>query len=183
VTAKRIFELADKHGAPVQTTSALRYTNVQTKLAELGGPEKLRHMVAWGSGSSFDEYAIHPVEIVVSCMGPDATSLMRRGDPDGKFSQLLIDFSENRTAVVNVACQTNTDFAASLTTDKETLHITVNANRLFTDTAAAILDFLRSGKPNIDRAQSLMIRRILDAASAPTATKQPVPLERRVSRK
>jgi predicted dehydrogenase len=46
-TAKTIFELADKHGVAVQTTSALRYTNVP------GAREgrKVQHMTAWGAGA------------------------------------------------------------------------------------------------------------------------------------
>ncbi|MGH7214392.1 MAG: hypothetical protein ACREIT_06485, partial [Tepidisphaeraceae bacterium] len=73
-TARRIFELADRHRVSVQTTSALRYTDVQRHVAKLGGggAGRVRHMVAWGGGRSFAEYAIHPVELVVSCMGPGA---------------------------------------------------------------------------------------------------------------
>ena len=48
--------------------------------------------------------------------------------------------------------------------------------RLFIDTAAAVLDFFAAGRPNIPRAESLIIRRILDAAAKPQALKRFVPL-------
>ena len=166
-TAQRIFRLADKHGVPMQTTSALRYTNVQEKVAELGGPDAVQHMVAWGGGGSFGEYAIHPVELVISSMGSKAKRLHRRGK--GKQSQLIIDFTGGRTAVVNVYVEASTPFAASVTTAGKTEIIPVDSSAIFVNMAAAILDLFDAGAPNIDRAESLMIRRILDAADDPAA--------------
>ena len=167
-TAKQIFELADQHRVKLQTTSALRYTEVQKKAAELGGKDAIKHMVAWGGGSSFGEYAIHPVELTVSCMGAGATSLMRRGT--GAYSQLLVNFGAERTATINVYTAGDTPFAAALTTAAKTQYVSVNGATLFIDTCAGILDFFDAGQPKIDRAESLMIRRILDAAGDPSAT-------------
>ena len=166
--AEEIFDLADRHGAAIQTTSALRYTNVQAYAREVGS-ENILHMVAWGGGRSFEEYAIHPVETVISCMGPDVESLMRRGA--NACSQLLLNFAEGRTAVVNVYVQANTPYAASVTTASETVCLTVERGRLFVDALSAILDCFESGQPTIDRAESLMIRRILDAAGRQEALK------------
>jgi predicted dehydrogenase len=170
-TAKTIFDLADKHGVPVQTTSALRYTNVQ---AHAKGT-KVQHMTAWGGGSSFEEYAIHPVEMAISVLGPRVKSLMRRGE--GKYSQLLVNFDGDRTATVNVYATEGTPYAAAVTDEKGTKLIEVITAKLFVDTAAAVLDFLESGKPNIDRAESLAIRAILDGAALPTAREKFISLE------
>ena len=164
-TTEKIFALADKHKTPVQTTSSLRYTNVQDHLKS--SKEPLKHMIAWGGGSSFGEYAIHPVELIVSCMGHDAQSLMRRGT--NEFSQLLINFSSDRTAIANVYTKGQTPYAASVTTDKATELLTVDTSRIFINNAAAVLDFFESAKPSIDRRETLVIRRILDAAADPAA--------------
>lgn len=164
--AERIFDLADRSGVPMQTSSALRYTNVQDRVREIG-PEAVHHMVTWGAGSSFDEYAIHPLELAVSCMGSDAQRLCRRGS--GDQSQLLIDFSADRTAVVNVYTHSKTPFAATVTTHEGTEYIPVDSAVIFRNTAAAMLDLFESGKATIDRQQTLMIRRILDAAARPEA--------------
>ena len=168
-TAHLIFELADQHRTKIQTSSALRYTDVQQKLNEVG-KDKLRHMIAWGSGSSFKEYAIHPVEMVVSCMGPDCTSLMRRGA--GEYSQLLLNFSNERTAVANVYTAGHTPFAAAITTTQSTQYIPVNNATLFTNMAAAILDFFDRNEPQVDRSQTLTIRKILDAANDERALRE-----------
>ncbi len=172
-TARKIFALADRHGVASQTTSALRYTNVRAYAREVGAGN-IRHMVAWGGGGSFDEYAIHPLEMAISCMGPQAERMMCRGAGDQR--QFLIDFSGGRTAVVNVYAQTDTAFMAGVTTNKETKLIVVDGARLFVDMAAAILDFFEAGKANIDRAESLMIRRILDVAGKPESTRKFVKL-------
>ncbi len=167
-TAQRIFALADQHGCAMQTTSALRYTNVQSCVNDIG-KANVRHMVAWGGGGSFGEYAIHPVELVISCMGPKVESLMRRGT--GRQSQLLLNFTGGRTAVINVYVNAQTPFAASVTTNAGTQQFTVDDSRLFVDTAAGILDFFDAGRPNIARAESLAVRSILDAADSPQALK------------
>jgi hypothetical protein len=165
-TAKKIFALADRYGTKIQTCSALRYTDIQAYVAKTG-QTCVRHVAVWGGGGSFGEYAVHPVEIAVSCLGPRATRVMRR--KDGEMSQLLVDFSGGRTAVVNVYCRTNTDFVAGVTTVKETKFITVDGGKLFVDAAAGMLDFFRAGKPHIDRAETMTIMRIIDAARNPRA--------------
>ena len=166
-TAQKIFALADKHSAPIQTSSALRYTNVQDELKK--SPAKVEHMITWGGGGSFNEYAIHPLELLISVMGHEATALMRRGTAER--SQLLIDFAGGRTGVVNVFAKTNTPFAASLTTEKATRYVEVDASKIFVNNQAAILDFFTAGKPNIDRRESLTLMRLLDAARDPKALK------------
>jgi hypothetical protein len=165
-SAREIFALGDRYGCAIQTSSALRYTNVQKHLQSLG-QASLKQMTCWGGGSSFDEYAIHPVEMLISCMGPDAVSLLRRGE--GKFSQLLVNFGGDRTGTINVYTQSQTPFAASLTTDSQTCFIPVETERIFINQASAVLDLFESGKPGIDRNETLTIRRILDAAADPSA--------------
>jgi hypothetical protein len=170
---ERIFKLADQHKVAVQTSSALRYTAVQKYAAEVGR-DQVRHVVTWGPGGSYDEYAVHPVEMAVSCLGSDARALMRRGkDPE---SQLLIDFSEGRTAVVNVYNRRKTPYAASITTAKETRYIEVDTKPLFVDAAQAMLAFFAAGKEQINRRESMAVMRILDASRDPTALERFVKL-------
>jgi hypothetical protein len=171
-TAERIFSLADKCSIAMQTSSALRYSNVQEHAAQLDAP--LQHMVTWGGGSSFGEYAIHPLELAISCMGGDIIELMRRGQ--GDHSQLLLNFSQSRTAVINVYTNTNTPFAATLSTAKATEYIAVDSSTIFLNTAAAMLDLFDSGKTSIDCSETLAIRRVLDAAATQAACSGFVPL-------
>jgi predicted dehydrogenase len=161
--AERIFKLADQHKVALQTSSALRYTAVQKLVAR----DDIRHVVTWAPGGSYDEYAVHPVEMTVSCLGPEAQSLMRRGtDPE---SQLLVNFSGGRTAVINVYNKRKTPYAASITTAKETRYLEVDTKPLFVDAAAAMIDFFAAGKEQVDRRETMAVMRILDAARDPAA--------------
>jgi predicted dehydrogenase len=159
-TAKQIFALADTHGVAAQTSSVLRYTNIQDTVRADGSP--VQHVVAWGSGASLAEYAIHPLEITVSCMGSKVTRLMRRGT--GQFTQLLLDFENGRTAVVNVYLNHSTAYAATVTTQAATHHVTVESAAMWHQALDAILDFLDAGQANIDRAETLALMAARDAA-------------------
>lgn len=160
-TAQKIFALADKHNVPMQTTSALRYTELQDYVQGVGR-KNVKHMITWVAGRSFGEYAIHPIEMFVSCMGPNVKRLMRRGTP--KQTQLIIDLTSNRTAIVNVYPHTRTPNSAVVTTNEETKYFNVDRSKIFINNASAVLDLFETGKPNIDRKESLIIRRIQDVA-------------------
>jgi hypothetical protein len=113
------------------------------------------------------EYGVHAVELAVSCLGHEAESLMRRGkEPE---SQLLVNFSGGRTAVINVYDHPKTVFAAAVTTDQETRHVTVDMQPLFINAAAAMLDLFEAGKPTVDRRETLAVMSILEAARDPKA--------------
>lgn len=165
-TAERIFALADRHGAPIQTSSALRYTAVQAFVAA-AGLDAVRHVTAWGPGRSYDEYAIHPLELAVSCLGPDAVSIRRRGTD--AVAQLQIDFSGGRSAVVHVCTPSKTPYAASVTTIKETRYFEVDTKPLFADAAAAMLGFFEARRAQVDRRETMALLRILDASRDPAA--------------
>lgn len=161
-TARAIFRLADRFRVPVQTTSVLRYTAVQSHVSEVGR-DNVRHMTAFASGRSFEEYGIHPVEMIVSCMGPQVRRVRRR---DGAgFVQLILDYEGDRTATVNLHLGVQCPFAAFVAAAEKAQYVEVDPGGLFRDGAAAILDFLGSATPNIAREESLAVRRVLDLAS------------------
>ena len=106
-------------------------------------------------------------------------------EPDGRawaeknavpYFRVLLNFTGERTGVVNVYPQSNTPFAASVTTEKATQYIQVDSSKIFVSTAAAVLDFFQAGKPRIDRRETLMLMRILDAAKDPRAVREFVAL-------
>lgn len=176
-TALQIFAAADRHGIPVQTTSALRNTDVQLAAAQLG--RRLRHLSVTSGGASWNEYGIHPVELVVSCMGHEVEAIMRLGQPD--LILLVLKFSDQRTAVINFNPAVHLPFAAELTSTEEILRVQVDDQRLFTDAARAILDFFEAGRPLIDRRQTLAVRSILDVALSASAFGEFAPLPEPVS--
>lgn len=173
--ARDLFALATRSRAPMQTSSVLRYTNVQDEVRK-SPAEPVEHMTTWGNGGSFDEYAIHPLELLISVMGAEVETVMRRGD--GDRSQLLLNFSGNRTGTVNVYTGSSTPFAANVTTRKGTRYLAVDQGPMFGNSLAATLDFFTSGQPSVPQAESLAIMGILDAARSTAARERFVRVER-----
>ena len=102
-------------------------------------------------------------------MGPGARSLMRRGTE--QCSELLINYRDGRTAVVNLYCKVRTPYAASITTTEETQIITVNLQKLFPNATVAMMDFFETGDAPFDRAETLAIMRMRDVAGRVNALK------------
>ena len=169
-TARAILALADRHGAPIQSASALRYTAVQRAAAEMGD---VAHVAAIAPAGSFAEYAVHPLELAVSVLGPAATRVGVRGTPER--TQVLVDFAGGRTATIDVQLGWDTPYAAVLS-GRTARWVAVELDRLFADAFAATLDFLADGRPRIDRRETLAIHAILDACADPAARERWVAL-------
>ncbi len=156
--ARRIFALADTFKVRVQTASALRSSVVQEELKKLTEP--LQSMFITAAGPTFSEYGIHPLELAVSCLGSEVRAVMQLGPKH--HPQVILQFFDNRTAIIDFNTHAEIPFAATLITKSCSRHIEVNAERLFIDAAASILNFFDAAETQIDRAESLMIRQLLD---------------------
>ncbi len=171
--ARELFRLADRYGVAVQTSSALRYTNVQDYVRQVGR-DRVRHMVAWGGGRTYDEYAVHPIELVISCMGPEVVRLMRRGtEPE---VQLLLDFTGDRTAVINIYTRARTPYAAAVTTRQGTRYVAVDLKTLFVRACAAMLDFFEAGKPLVDRRETMAVMEVIELGRRPESDHRFLPV-------
>ncbi len=164
-TAQRIFALADGFGVAVQSTSALRTTNVQAEVANLSEP--LVSLAQWAGGASFAEYGVHPVELAVSCLGPEVQRLVVGGSAD--HPTLLIEFSGGRVATIDFNSAEYVPFVTMLTTGRSSRQVPVDDSKLFVAAAAAILDFFEAGQALVPLAETVAVMRILDAAKNPAA--------------
>ncbi|MEQ8847733.1 Gfo/Idh/MocA family oxidoreductase [Botrimarina sp.] len=164
-TAQQIFDLADRHAAPIQTTSALRTTNVQTLAGQLEAP--LEGVAVWAGGASWHEYGVHPVELAVSCLGPDAERITACGTDTRPV--MAIEFSGGRVATIHFDAGEYVPFVAMLTTRLGVRHVEVDDSRLFVDAAAAILDFFDAGRALVPRDETMAVMRVLDASGRPEA--------------
>lgn len=162
-TAVQIFDLADEHRIPVITTSALRCAASLNRLVAELGREKVRHLRAWGGGRSFEEYVIHPVEMVIHAMGPQVERVLHLADGPCHH-ELHLSFSGGRTASVFVHATGTCAFQAMVTTDEKTVYVDTSPDPIFRDLASLILDFFESGRESVDRAESLAIFKVLDIA-------------------
>lgn len=162
-TAKRIFALADKYRVPVITSSALRCAASLNKLVAELGKDKIRHMRAWGGGRSFEEYVIHPIEMLIATMGSDVKEVMRLSDGE-HHNELHLRFRGGRTGSVFVHTNGACAFQAVVTSDTKTAYVDTSSDPIFRDLASLILDFFESGKESIGRNETLAIFKVRDAA-------------------
>jgi predicted dehydrogenase len=164
-TARRIFRLADQCGVPVITTSALRCSASLRKLADQLETEGIRHIQAWGGGRSFDEYSVHPLEMIVSVLGPEVKRVMRVGN--NHFHQVQLEFSKGRTATVFVHIEAACGFSAMISSAKRTQYVCCDGDPFFEELCTLVLDFFRKGEETIDRREALAIRAIQDTMAKP----------------
>jgi hypothetical protein len=173
-TARDIFNLADQNDVAVQTSSALRYTDVQSVVRRAG--TSVRHLAVWGGGSSLDEYTIHPVELVVSCLGTDASSVAILGTSD--YPLIVMQYDSGRTGVIYMNAKAHVPYQAAVSSDETTEFITVDDSRLFLDATSAILDFFDAGVPQFRRDESLLVCQVLDVIGSSRSHGQVLPLHR-----
>ena len=163
-TAKEIFTLADKYNVPVMTTSALRCATSLKRVVEKFGSGRILHMQAWGGGGSFEEYAIHPLEMVIFAMGAQVEEVMHVAS-DKDHHALHLQFGDKRSASIFIHTNNECPFRAMVTTEEQTVCADCSADPIFRDLCNVILDFFESGEPSVDRSESLMIRRVLDVVN------------------
>lgn len=159
-TARAIFALADKHGIAVQTSSVLRYTELQAHC--LRQPEHpVQSIVTWASGGNFNEYLIHPLESVISVMGPEIEAIT--AEEVAGFTKITLRFSRNRLATVHMHVGHATPFFSVVSDEKGTHPISIDGSRIFHNGLMGILEFFEAGKALIPREETLAIMRALDA--------------------
>jgi hypothetical protein len=80
-----------------------------------------------------------------------------------------VEFAGGRGATVNIHGAEGTPFAATVATAQGLRWLPVDMGPLFHDAFAAVIAFLASGAPQVDRRESLAIRALLDGAEDPRA--------------
>ena len=158
--AERIFSLAEKHGTPLMSSSALRFGDelISGKLQEM----KPFLFCTTGGGSSFDEYGIHQLEMIVSIMGTDVRNMKLTGDSD-KISLILAYGNGNLAQISYARAKLPFTVIASNGKNAEVFPVIHNT---FQNLIGAMLDFFASGKSIIPKEQTICIAELLEKSVA-----------------
>ena len=158
--AERIFSLAEKHHTPLMSSSALRFGDelISGKLQEM----KPFLFCTTGGGSSFDEYGIHQLEMIVSIMGADVRNMKLTGDPE-KFS-LVLEYGNGNLAQISYA-RARLPFTVIASNGKAAEVFPVIHNT-FQNLIGAMLDFFATGKSIIPKEQTVGIAALLEQSVA-----------------
>ena len=157
--AERIFALAEKHGTPLMSSSALRFGNelISGKLQTM----KPTLFCTTGGGRSFDEYGIHQLEMIVSVMGADVKKMKLTGDPE----KLGIALEYGNGNVAQIAYTPAMPFTV-IASNGKTTEVCPAINNTFQNLIAAMMDFFATGKSIIPKEQTIGIAALLEQSVA-----------------
>lgn len=153
-TALHLFELAQKHGTPLYSSSALRFA---TEYMEMDG-NQIESISSSGPGK-LENYAIHQVEPIVSMMGVEVKRLMHIGTP--KFSAVILDFADERQATFQ-------HFGGGCPFSMAVNYTSGNSNMLkvqsdyFRLLVKDMTSFFHTGKSTVQPAETIAIMTILE---------------------
>lgn len=95
-TGARIFELAQKHGTPMFSTSALRFSEeLAVYPNNMVNRDTLEFVATIGPGA-FENYSVHQLEMIVSLMGPGASRVKSLSSCNGRL--MVIEYADGRRA-------------------------------------------------------------------------------------
>ncbi|NLG14982.1 MAG: Gfo/Idh/MocA family oxidoreductase [Lentisphaerae bacterium] len=157
--AQRIIQLAQKHNTPLMSSSALRYSNEIIEARQKITPAEIAFVGTRGGGSSFEEYGIHQLEMIVSLIRAKASKLMQCGAGDTKH--LVIEFDTGARA--SVTLQAALPFTLTIAAGGKTREIT-STNNFFPNLLDEILNFFNTGISPIAIEETLEIATILEVA-------------------
>lgn len=161
--AERLFARADQFHTPLFSSSALRFG---TELIEARGKFHAEYMETEGGGSSFWEYAIHQLEMIVSVMGPGIESLLHTKIANA--DHVVFRFGDGRRAAMTL--HPKLGFSARILGRDDAVQIP-KLSSMFPNLIDAMLEFFRTGIPPVDRAETIHLAHVLRTAI--DAEKQP----------
>ncbi len=143
--AVEMFETAEKYGTPFFSTSALRYA---TELDGVGSPDLFE---TWGYGSTFNEYSVHQIEMVVKTINSKCISAKAEA-VEGGF-RFFLEFENGKKAKMNY----NPDTPFKISADGKEQPVSSPYFKLL---MADIIRFFNTKEPSFDTAQTLEVMRI-----------------------
>ena len=157
--AKKMFEIAEAHSTPLMTSSALRFCDELL----FGKIKDMNPFIfnTLGGGRSFQEYAIHQLEMIVSVMGTEVQNMSLRGDAEKLM--LVLEYSNSRIATASYAANFPFAVSAASASDVQVHHEVTGLWTNFTD---SLLDFFATGISPVPKEQTLCIAELLENAVA-----------------
>jgi predicted dehydrogenase len=159
-SGRRMVERAKTHNTPMMSSSALRFDSTVDNALKTIGAEPV-NMVATRGPGTWEIYAIHQVEPMVTIMGTGASRVMQCGTGGNQI--MVVEYPDQRRAVFNQSpafpFQFNVQYGESGT-------ITVNEmSDFFPRFIEAMLSFFDTGQPQAPPDQTLEITAILEAGT------------------
>lgn len=154
-TARRLFALAEAHGTPCYSTSALRYASEYQVIDR----KAILALSSWGPGD-LDTYAIHQVEPIVMLM-EDTVERVQYLSGNAWYSLAMV-FSGGRSATITGFAK-GSPFMMNIAAQDGNRVITVNSE-YFPPFIQTMVAFFRDRELPVSHGETLSIMRTLEAA-------------------
>lgn len=161
---REIARLGKKHGVPWFSSSSLRYTDAVTDTRVEG----LRGAATWGPASihpthtlDLSWYAVHPIELLYTIMGPGCVSVHRTYTEDADVIVGL--WSDGRIGTVRGIRKGKSGYGA-IAYGEDDIKQSTRAGGAYSRLLIRVVEFFRTGDPPVPNAETLEIFAFMDAA-------------------
>ena len=157
-TAEKIFDVAEKYGVKMFSTSALRCAS---EIQRFNG--NAFSVITQSAGGLFDAYAIHHIEMVVKCMGANAKRVMCLTNTN--HVTVKIEYDNGRNALMIFSKLSGMPFSIDVEMDKDDLngeYIPITS-AFFDNLIEDILELFDSGKIIATREETCSVMAIRNA--------------------
>ncbi len=173
--AVALFDLAERHGAPLMSCSALRYAaeldGFRREVAALG---KLSSVVSVGPGDWY-YYGVHAVEQLVAVVGIGARWVHRHAFPTRDVA--VVGYEDGSTAVIQTLRDSTYLFQLTCYGEHGWAQVEIgDAGAFYRNTMAAVLEMAKRGRAPLRREETLEVLGILHAGLRSAESGGPVEL-------
>jgi predicted dehydrogenase len=162
--AEALAELAERRGAPLFCTSALRFAPqtaaLRQRLGQSVGTPLAAHSIGTGD---YESYAVHSLEMLFGLWGGGVTGVRSRGDLD--FATTQLDYADGRRAIWQVCQRMAWQFhLAVYGTDGMDQAFVKFTDRytIFRETAARMVEFVQHRDSPVRVDETIEIVRLLE---------------------
>lgn len=157
--AKRMIAKAKEHNTPMMSSSALRYgSELQKTVHETLADGKALFAASQGGGTSFWEYSIHQIEMLVMLLGTGANRVMQCGTGDSQV--MLIDYPDARRGVMTRSGASSFKVAYEYG-DKQCGSIETMPD-FFNCFIDSMLEFFSTGKVSVDPEETIEVAALVE---------------------
>lgn len=161
-----IARLAKASGTPWFSTSSLRWSEITEKMKF----DDARSVVTWGPGPLEEHhdkldlgwYAIHPIEVLFTLMGPGCIEVSRRATDDGDL--ITGTWSGGRLGTVQTLKPYGTYGAVVFRKGGKVVQSPEKPKTGYEDTVVKIADFFKTGRTPVPNEETLEIYAFMEAA-------------------
>ncbi len=156
--AEQFFALAKEYNTPLMSSSALRYGgDLMAAMANQFAENRPERIDTFGGGSSFQEYGIHQLEMVMTALGTGAESVTCV-----KENVFRVNYPDSRCATMNYS-SAYPGFIAVLTGSNGGA-FAIDSSRMFPTLLGKILEFFKTGISPIPSCETIEIAALREAA-------------------